>query len=457
MRKCLRENDNVVFSIVLKACSELREVDEGRKVHCHIVKVGSPDSFVLTGLVDLYAKCGEVECSREVFDEIIERNVVSWTSMIVGYVQNDCAEEGLILFNRMRDGLVEGNQYTFGSIITACTKLRALHQGKWVHGYVIKNGIDFNSFLVTTLVDMYVKCGAVRDARSILDELYTIDLVSWTAMIVGYTQSGYPDEALKLFVDKKQVGVLPNCVTTASVLSACAQSGNSKLGRSIHSLGIKLGLEDPALTNALVDMYSKCHMIADAYYIFEKVPLKDVIAWNSIISGCTQNGFAYEALKLFHQMRSEYMLADAVTIVTVLSACASLGALQVGSSLHAYSIKEGLESSNVFVGTALLNLYAKCGNANSARTVFDGMEEKNTFTWSAMIGGYGMQGDARGSLALFNDMLNEKLKPNDVIFTTILSTCSHTGMIGEGWRHFNLMCQQYNFVPSMKHYSPFKA
>ncbi|KAF7123328.1 hypothetical protein RHSIM_Rhsim12G0076900 [Rhododendron simsii] len=452
LRKCLRECDNVVFSIVLKACSELGDFDGGRKVHCEIVKVGSPDGFVMTGLVDMYAKCGEVEYSREVFDDIVDRNVVSWTSMIVGYVQNDCIEEGLVLFNQMRDGLVQGNQYTFGSIVNACTKLGALHQGKWVHGCLMKNGIELNSFLVTSLVDMYVKCRAIRDARSLFDEHHVIDLVSWTAMIVGYTQNGYHDQALKLFTDKRWKVILPNAVTTASALSACAQSSNSKLGRSIHSLGIKLGLEDHAVTNALVDMYAKCHLIKDAQFLFERFSDKNLVAYNSIMSGYSLNGSAYEALKLFHQMILEYVVPDAVTLVTVLSACASLGALPVGSSLHSYSLKGGLLSSSVYVGTSLVNFYAKCGDAESARIVFDGMREKNRITWAAMIGGYGMQGDCDGSIALFTDMVKENLEPNDVIFTSILSACSHTGMVGEGLTYFNSMCQKYNFVPSRKHY-----
>ena len=157
LRKCLRECDNVVFTIVLKACCELRNINEGRKVNCEIVKVGSPDSIMLMALVDMYAKCGEVGSYCEVFDEILDRNAVSWMSMIVGYVQNDCQEEGLVLFNRLRKRLVEGNEFTVGSLVTTCTKLRALHQGKWVHGYVIKSSIEFNSFLVTALLDMYVK------------------------------------------------------------------------------------------------------------------------------------------------------------------------------------------------------------------------------------------------------------------------------------------------------------
>ncbi|KAL6187753.1 hypothetical protein ACLB2K_039148 [Fragaria x ananassa] len=441
MRMWVRERDNVVYSIALKACSEARDVNEGRKVHCEIVKAACPDGFVLTGLLDVYAKCGWIEWSRRVFDGIVDRNV------------NECPEDGLVLFNRMREGMVDANQFTLGSVLTACTKLRALHQGKWIHGYLIKNGIEVNNVLVTSLLDMYVKCGDIRDARSIFDEHSMIDLVWCTAMIVGYTQSGCPLEALKLFTDKRWDGLLPNSITTASVLSSCAQSGNLNMGRSVHGLGIKLGLEESSVRNALVDMYAKCHMISDARYIFDTTLDKNVITWSSIICGYSQNGLAYEALQLFHQMRSESFSPDAFTLVSVLSACAFLGFLQVGSSVHAYSIKGGISISNLYAGTALLNFYAKCGDAESARLVFDGMKEKSSITWSAMIGGYGIQGDSSGSVELFNYMLKERLEPNEVVFTTILSACSHTGMVAEGMRYFNSLCQDYNFVPSMKHYA----
>ncbi|KAE8716110.1 Pentatricopeptide repeat-containing protein [Hibiscus syriacus] len=453
MRMSVGPCDNVVFSIVLRACSELQDIDEGRKVHCEIIKLGNPDSFVQTGLVNMYAKCSRIECSRKAFGEILYRNVVSWTSMLAGYVQNDCSKEALVLFNRMREEMVESNHFTLVSLVTACGKLGALHQGKWVHGYVIKTGIELDSYLVTAVLDMYVKCGNLRDARSVFDKLSSVDLVSWTAMIVGYSQSGFPDKALKLFVDKIRFGIFPNAVTIASLLSACAQLTNLSIGRLVHSLGIRLGVTDPTVVNALVDLYAKCGAVREARYIFETVSDKNLIAWNSIIYGYTQNGFAYDALKLFHRMRSKSMSPDAVTLVSILSACASLGALQVGSSLHAYSIKAGLLSSSVYVGTALLNFYAKCGDSKSARVVFDSIGEKNTVTWSAMIGGYGIQGESSGSLALFSDMIKENLEPNEVIFTTILSACSHTGRLGEGWKCFNSMCQDYNFVPSVKHYA----
>ncbi|MED6187879.1 hypothetical protein PIB30_080709 [Stylosanthes scabra] len=416
-------NDDVVFSVVLKACRELRDAVSGKRLHCHVIKASYPDSFVLTCLIDVYSKCGLIECARHVFDEISERNVVSWTSMIVAYVQNECAREGLTLFNKMRECFMYGNEFTLVSLVNACTKLGSLHQGKWVHGFVIKSGVEVNSFLASSLLDMYVKCGDLRDAQ-------------------------------KLFSSKRWEGVLPNSVTLSSVLSACAQIGDSLLGRSLHVLAVKLGCDDEhAVRNALVDVYAKCGAVSDARCVFETILDKDVVSWNSIVSGSAQCGCAYEALELFQRMRLESFSPDAVTIVGVLSAYASLGALQFGSSVHAFSFKFGLVSSSVYVGTALLNFYSKCGDARSARAVFDGMEEKNAVTWGAMIGGYGMQGDGSGSLALFKDMLREEFEPNEVLFTTILSACSHSGMVGEGSKLFDMMCSELNFVPSMKHYA----
>ncbi|CAH1431528.1 unnamed protein product [Lactuca virosa] len=454
MTKCLKEHDNVVFSIVVKACTKLRDINEGKKVHCHIVKAGNPDGFVLTSLVDMYAKCGHIKCSRRVFDDIIDKDVVSWTSMIVSYVQNGCPKEAFMVFNSMRSGLIQGNQHTFGSIVSACTKLRALHQGKWVHGYAIKSGIGLNSHVVSSLVDMYVKCGATLDARSVFNEHQeamigcpSVDLVTWTTMIVGYTQNGYPNEAITLFTDKNWIDILPNSVTISSVISACSQLGDSKLGKVIHSLGVKLGLEDGNVRNALVDMYAKCEMIKEARYLFDTISNKDLVSWNSIINGYAKIGCTYEVTRLFNQMRSKGFHPDEVTLVSLLS-CFDL---HLGSSLHAYSIKGFLSFDNVYIGTSLVNFYAKFGKLKTARHVFDKMPQRNTVSWNALINGHGIQGDCSASMELFNDMLKENLDPTDATFTSILSACSHTGMI-EGLKFFDLITKEFEFVPKMKHY-----
>jgi len=450
-------HDDVLFSVVLKSCAETRDLLQATLTHCHVTKSLPPDSFLLTSLVDAYAKCAQLSHARRAFDEIPHRDVVSWTSMIVAYVQNDCAREGLTLFNRMQEAFVHGNEFTMGSVVNACTSLGWLHQGKWVHGFVIKNGILVNSYLTTSLLNFYVKCGSVRDARAVFDESFSSsdhhqDLVSWTAMIVGYTQRGYPGLAIELFKNEKWAVLLPNSVTVSSLLSACGQLRSSAMGKLLHCLVVKCGLEDPPARNALVDMYAKCGLVSDARNVFESID-KDVVSWNSIISGCAQSGEECEALELFKRMRLELFSPDAVTVVGVLSACASLGALQLGCSVHALSLKDGLVLSSIYVGTALLNFYAKCGDAKAARMVFDSMGEKNVVTWGAMIGGYGMQGDGNGSLVLFRDMLKEEFELNEAVFTTILAACSHSGMVGEGSRLFNLMCGELNFVPSMKHYA----
>ena len=174
----------------------------------------------------MYSKCGDIKSACDVFDEIVDRNVVSWTFMIVAYVQNDCGEEGLILFNRMREGLVADNKFTLGNLVTTCTKLGCLHYGKWVHSYIIKSGSVLNSFLVTSLLDMYVKCEDIRDPGFVFDELSIADLVSWTAMIAGYTPRDHPDKALELFMDRKWANLLPNSITIASLLSACGRLHN---------------------------------------------------------------------------------------------------------------------------------------------------------------------------------------------------------------------------------------
>ncbi|XXG48731.1 hypothetical protein AAC387_Pa02g3096 [Persea americana] len=346
------------------------------KIHAQLIVHGLTRNLLCeTKMVSLYGFFGNVEQARA----------------------NERAKEGLILFNQMRRAYVQPNQFTMGSLLSACSKLDALKQGQWVHGLLIKNGMELNSFLATALLDMYAKCGSVVDAHCVLDELPTIDLVSWTAMIVGYTQRCHPIEALKLFTDEKWAGLLPNSVTVASVLSSCAQLGHLYLGASVHALGIRLGLEENVtVTNALIDMYAKCCMIEDAGYLFERTLHKDRIAWNAMITGYSQNGFGYDALSLFHRMRrSDHITPDAVTVVSVLSASASVGTLCVGNSIHAYAVKSGFVSS-VYIGTALLNLYAKCGDVESARTIFDGMCERTLVTWSAMMGAYGMHGDASG-------------------------------------------------------------
>ncbi|CAD6337409.1 unnamed protein product [Miscanthus lutarioriparius] len=452
-RPCPEAQDDFVLSLALKACVRSAEYGYGRRLHCDAVKAGGADGFVLNSLVDMYAKAGDLECARKVFERIPGRNVVSWTSMLSGCVQNGFAADGLLLFNKMRQDNVPPSEYTIATVITACSALIGLHQGRWMHGSVIKRGLMSNSFISAALLDMYVKCGELEDAQSVFDELSYIDLVLWTTMIVGYTQNGNPLDALRLFLDQKFANIVPNSVTTATVLSASAQLRDLSLGRCIHGIAVKLGLvEYTVVVNALVDMYAKCQAVSEANCIFGRISNKDVVAWNSMLSGYAENNMCNDALMLFKQMSLKGPSPDAISVVNALSASVCLGDLLIGKSFHGYAVKHAF-LSNIYVSTALLNLYNKCGDLPSARRVFDEMNDRNSVTWCAMIGGYGMQGDSAGSIDLFGEMLKDGVHPNDVAFTSILSTCSHTGMVTAAKRYFDSMAQHFNIIPSMKHYA----
>ncbi|PVH48292.1 hypothetical protein PAHAL_4G300200 [Panicum hallii] len=332
---CPEAQDDFVLSLALKACVRSSEYGYGRRLHCDAVKAGGADGFMMNSLIDFYAKAGDLECARNMFERIPDRSVVSWTSMLSGCVQNGFAADGLFLFNEMRRESVQPSEYTMASVLAACAALNSLHKGRWIHGSVIKHGLIYNSFISAALLDMYVKCGEVADARRVFDELSYVDIVLWTTMIVGYTQNGNPLDALRMFLDKKFLGIVPNSVTMATVLSASAQLRDLSLGRSIHGIAVKLGAADyDVVVNALVDMYAKCRAISEANNIFGRILYKDVVTWNSMIAGYAENNMGIDALMLFKQMRLQGVSPDATSVVNALSASVCLVDLLIGCSMR---------------------------------------------------------------------------------------------------------------------------
>eukprot|EP01018_Ginkgo_biloba_P001003 Gb_00360 [translate_table: standard] len=474
---------------VFNACSRTLAPDQGKQVHSLVTKSGlESNSFVGNALVDMYAKCASIEDARKLFDKMPKRDVVSWNAMIAGYAQNESGEEALKLFVQMPQVGVRHNQTTFSSILRACASIVALEEGQQVHAQAMKTGFELGTFVGSALVDMYAKCGSIFDARTLFDHMPKCNMVLWNAMIAGYSEGEETlkccEEALKLFRQMQTADMRINEFTFASVLKVCATLVSVENGKQVHAHVIKSGFHsDIFVGSALVGMYAKCGIIEDAHEVFNKISKqsvvswnimiaacaqhgqfeyaselfcqmqhRDLVSWNSMITICSQNGYGEEALRLFCQMQQAGLKPDQFTFVSVVSACASLAALEQSKGVHAHVIKRRLQS-DTFVGNVLVDMYSKCGSIEDAVKVFDVMPKRNVISWTAMISAYAQHGCGKEALCIFDQMQEEGIKPDHVTFVGVLSACSHAGFVDKGYCYFDSMIQDHGITPRCDHYA----
>ncbi|KAJ7558889.1 hypothetical protein O6H91_04G060700 [Diphasiastrum complanatum] len=446
--------NKVTFVVLLKACASLAVLEQGKQLHSDIIsRCFQSDVIVGSTLVDMYSKCGCTDDARELFNNMSERNVVSWNTMIAGYVQNGLGQEALALYEQMKQEGVQPDSVTFVLLLKACASLAALEQGKQLHSDIIKRGFHSDVIVGSTLIDMYAKCGCTEDAHELFNNMSERDVVSWTAMIAGYAQNGRGKEALALYEQMKQEGMLPDIVTFVLLLKACASLAALEQGKQLHSDIIKKGFQsDVIIGSTLVDMYSKCGCTVTARELFNNMSERNVVSWNTMIAGYAQNGFGKKALALYEQMKQEGVQPDNVTFVLLLKACASLAALGQGKQLHCDIIKRGFQS-DVIVGSTLVDMYSKCGCTDDARELFNNMSERNVVSWTAMISGYAQNGLGKEALALFEQMQREGTKPNEVTYICVLSACAHSRLVDEGRYAFDAMCKDQGVTPTSEHYA----
>ncbi|KAJ7551523.1 hypothetical protein O6H91_06G018700 [Diphasiastrum complanatum] len=369
-------------------------------------------------------------------------------------------------------------------LLKGCIRRKALAEGKQVHALIVQSGLDSDIFLRRTLVDMYAKCGSVLDARKVFNTMPEHNLYSWTAIISAYADHEQVEEAMNLFQQMQKAGIAPDKVAFVVVLKACARIAALEHGKQLHSDIIKSGFEsEVVIGNALIDMYAKCGcleqasqvfnnmcerdvvswtamitgyakcgFIKDARNLFNNMNERDVVSWSAMIEGYAQNGLDKEALGLYEQMKKEGVKPNNVTCIVLLNACSKIAALEQGKQLHSQIIKSGFEM-DVVVGSALVDMYAKCGCIEHARQVFNNMSERDVVSWTAMIEGYAQQGLGKEALTLLEQMQREGTKPNEVTYVSVLSACSHSGLVDEGCHLFNSMCKDYGVSPTMKHYA----
>eukprot|EP00250_Pteridium_aquilinum_P017750 c23767_g3_i1 orf=615-2390(+) len=443
----------ITFVHVLKACTESESLEDGMAVHAAMKGEVNSDVFLDSTLIGMYARCGSIQKGREVFDEMQERDGVSWNVMIGGYAQSGDVEEAMSLFEQMQKEAVWPDNVTFGGLLKACTNSTSLDCGQEVHSYMVKCGIDTGIIFGSCLVDMYAKCGKIRDARVVFDKLTNRDVVIYNVMIAGYAQDRLGNEAFKLLCQMQDEHMKPDRVTFLCLLKACISLSSLELGKKVHSHIIVHGYGlDTKVMNTVIDMYAKCGGMAQARQVFDKLPRDNVVTWTAMISGYVQHRQFEEAFKLFWQMQAESLQPNEAAYVLVLKACAHMGALEQGRLIQALIQKTGFQST-ILVDSTLIDMYCKCGSVKLARQVFDHMPKQDVISWTAMITGYAQHGHGKEALQIAKKMLAEGFKPDRITSMVILSACNHIGLVDDALSFFYSMTQDYGIVPTAEHYA----
>ncbi|CAK8575039.1 unnamed protein product [Lathyrus sativus] len=386
----------------IKNCKTLQQL---KQLHAIFIKTNKTnDPTVSTELLKLSATSDfrDPIYALSLFDQMSQPNCFAWNTVIRALADSSSnADNALLIFCKMlSDGVVEPNGFTFPSVLKACSVVAGLEEGKQVHGLVVKLGFVDDEFVVSNLLRMYVMCGSTEDAG------------------VLFRRS----------VD-------------------CVSDGNEMVVR-----GKRRQEGNVVLCNVMIDGYVKIGKIDAARELFDKMVERSVVSWNAMISGYAQNGFFMEAVDLFHRMMEMGdVLPNRVTLVSVLPAISRLGALELGKWVHLYAERNGVRIDEV-LGSALVDMYAKCGSIEKAIQVFERLSKTNVIAWNAIIGGLAMHGKAKDVLDSFSRMKSSGVSPSDVTYIAILSACSHAGLVEKGRSIFNDMVNRVGLEPRIEHY-----
>ncbi|KAL8547217.1 hypothetical protein ACS0TY_006798 [Phlomoides rotata] len=376
--------DSITYSELIKCCIAHGAIKQGKQVHQHVFSNGyEPKTFLINTLLNMYVNFNLLDEAQCLFDQMPERNVVSWTTMIAVYSISEHKHKALqMLVMMLRDG-VRPNMYTYSSVLRACEEISTLKQ---LHSCIIKIGLELDVFVRSALIDIYCKWGEPKAGLDIFDEMVTSDLVVWNSIIGGFAQNSDGDEALNLFIRLKRSGLWADRSTLTSVLRGCTSLALLELGRQVHVHVIKFN-GDLVLDNALLDMYCKCGSLKDANSIFTRMDIKDVISWSTMIIGFAQNGYSRKALDSFEAMKDTRIKPNYITILGVLFACSHAGLVKDGK-YYFDSMKTlfGIDPGREHYG-CMVDLLGRAGELEEAIKLIHEMKcEPDAVTWRTLLG-----------------------------------------------------------------------
>lgn len=444
--------DEYTFPCILRTCGGIPDKGRGREVHVHVIRYGFESNIdVLNALITMYVKCGDIFSARLVFDRMPKRDRISWNAMISGYLENGDCLEGLRLFRTMREVCVNPDLMTMTSVVSACEGVDDERLGRGVHGYIITTGLIIEVSVCNSLIQMYLGNGNWVEAERIFAIMPYKDVVTWTSMISGYEDGGFLEKAVQTFKLMENEGIMPDEITIASAISACASLSVLDMGMKLHDLAIRTGyISYVIVSNTLIDLYSKCRCIDKALDVFYQIKEKNIISWTSIISGLHQNNRSFEAIFFFRQMKLS-LNPNSITLVSALSACARIGALMCGKEIHAYALRTMLAFDG-YVPNAILDMYVRCGRMGLAWNQFNG-RCGDIAAWNIMLTGFAERKLGKLAVEFFHEMLASDVNPDEITFISLLCACSRSGMVAEGLEIFENMETKYHVSRNLKHYA----
>ncbi|KAF5189529.1 Pentatricopeptide repeat-containing protein family [Thalictrum thalictroides] len=395
---------------------------ELRQIHSQMIKSGLVShtfavSRLVVALCSLSRESSGLDYALSVFHQIQEPNAFIFFTLIRGFADSSIPLESISLYSQMLCNLdnVNGIEFSLPSVLKACGISSAFNEGKQIHGQIFKTHFQYDPFVLNSVIRMYIELEESELARQVFDKMPNRDVISWNSMIYGYFKVGEIDSACLLFD--------------------------------------KMPEKDLVTWNTMIDGYGKCGKWELAREFFDEMSYRDVVSWTSMISGYVVNYRPKEALDLFRKMLGSGIKPDATAIVSALSAIADLGFVEEGKWVHAYINRYKISLNSGFIGSALIDMYSKCGYIEDAYHVFSGISNRrNIGDWNSMMSGFALHGLGHRAIEIFADMERMNIEPNEITFIGVLTACSHGGLVQEGAFYFDLMQESYNITPKIQHY-----
>ncbi|CAH8386949.1 unnamed protein product [Eruca vesicaria subsp. sativa] len=451
----LRESAST-FPSVLSVCSGLCR--EGIQVHCRVISLGFEcNMFIRSALAGLYASLRVFDVALKLFDEMPERNLAVFNLMLRCYCESGDSEGLFGVYRRMGVEGVDENGLSYCYMIRGCSNDRLLCEGKQLHSLVVKSGWNVcNVFVANALVDLYSACGDLYGSKTSFDDIPEQDVISWNSIVSVCVDYGSVLESLDLFRKMQFWGKRPSVRSFMSFLNFGSRNCDIEFGKQIHCYILKMGFDVSSLhvQSALIDMYGKCNDTESSVSVYQSLPDLSLECCNSLMTSLMHSGITKDIIEMFGLMIDEGTGIDEVTLSTVLKAL-SLSEEVTSQSctlVHCCAIKSGY-ASDAAVSCSLIDAYSKSGQNEVSRKVFEELDAPNLFCWTSIINGYARNGMGRDCVERLKEMDRKNLVPDEVTILSVLSGCSHSGLVEEGELIFNSLESKYGLVPGKKLYA----